>query len=112
MDSNKVTTVRSVFSELLEHNKISKSKLEAKLKISRKRISRLMQIALDHNLEAKDVVAMSEQKLVEVFYSKGHRKEFVAPDYKGVHEFLNPPRTYKNKPSLDIDVRFVQCTKY
>ena len=44
MDSNKVTTVRSVFSELLEHNKISKSKLEAKLKISRKRISRLMQI--------------------------------------------------------------------
>lgn len=29
MDSNKVTTVRSVFSELLEHNKISKSKLEA-----------------------------------------------------------------------------------
>ena len=101
MDSNKVTTVRSVFSELLEHEKISKSKLEAKLKISRKRISRLMQIALEHNLDAKDIVAMSEQKLVEVFYSKGHRKEFVAPDYKGVHEFLNPPRTYKNKPSLE-----------
>ena len=76
MDSNKVTTVRSVFSELLEHEKISKSKLEAKLKISRKRISRLMQIALEHNLDAKDIVAMSEQKLVEVFYSKAYHRSY------------------------------------
>ena len=62
MDSNKVTTVRSVFSELLEHNKISKSKLEAKLKISRKRSSGLMQIALGQNLDGKGMGGMSKQK--------------------------------------------------
>lgn len=101
MNSSKVTSVRSVFAELANDPDISKLKLEKKILVLRKTISKFMKIALDNNLEPKDIIAMSDQKIVEIFYSKGHRKEFVIPNYKGIHEFLNPPRSYKEKPSLE-----------
>lgn len=92
-----IEEIRTIFESLKNYPIYSARKRAQIIGISRATIQKYESIANQHNLNAEDVVSMTDSQLTTTFNIHSRNKEFIEPDFEVIRQYLETPRAWAKK---------------